>query len=89
MIHPDDDVYEGPGSNYEYCRFHPGQVVSNGMFDAPCGACEAAGDDWAEAWERNPENPERRYCGTDAPPVARWYSWPSAGCLDVDDPIPF
>jgi hypothetical protein len=31
-----------PGSDYEYCRFHPTEVISNGMFDAPCGGCEAA-----------------------------------------------
>lgn len=25
---------------YTYCRHHPSQVISNGMFDAPCGGCE-------------------------------------------------
>lgn len=24
-----------------YCPRHPGSVISNGMFDAPCGACES------------------------------------------------
>jgi len=33
-----------PGSDYEYCRFHPTEVISNGMFDAPCGGCEASMD---------------------------------------------
>jgi hypothetical protein len=33
-----------PGSDYEYCRFHPTEVISNGMFDAPCGGCESEDD---------------------------------------------
>jgi hypothetical protein len=65
-IHPDDDCYDGPGSNYEYCKYHPSQVVSNGMFDAPCGACEAEGDDEAEKWEHNRDNPYRSHCGLSA-----------------------
>lgn len=30
-----------------YCPHHPAEVISNGTFDAPCGACEQAmeGDD--------------------------------------------
>jgi len=30
------------------CPRHPGEVTSNGMFDAPCGACESEIDDNAD-----------------------------------------
>jgi len=30
---------------YAYCPRHPSEVISNGMFDAPCGGCEAAYED--------------------------------------------
>ena len=36
--HERDAYY--PGSNYERCPHH-GEVISNGVFDAPCGGCEA------------------------------------------------
>jgi hypothetical protein len=26
--------------SYFYCEYHPREVVSNGVFDAPCAACE-------------------------------------------------
>lgn len=29
----------------ERCKRHPSYVISNGMHDAPCGACEAEMDD--------------------------------------------
>lgn len=50
-------------SDYIYCRWHPGQVVSNGMFDAPCGACENEMDQAAYEWEVSPDNPTRKLCG--------------------------
>lgn len=43
------------------CPHHPSVATSSddGMFDAPCGMCEAAG----EEWETDPENTTRSICG--------------------------
>jgi len=62
------------------CPRHPGERTSSddGMFDAPCGLCEAAEAEAAEAWQHDPGNDRRPFC---SPPV--WISpvgrWP-AGC---------
>jgi hypothetical protein len=81
------DMYR-PGSTYEYCKHHPSELVSDGMFDAPCGACERAGDEAQEAWEHDPSNPRRVYCGPEHGPWT--YDCPRfVRCVDVDDGIPF
>ena len=49
---------------YERCPRH-GCIISNGMFDAPCGGCEAEMDEADERWQFDPENPFRSHCGSD------------------------
>ncbi len=87
------------GDMYAYCRHHPTQIVSNGMFDAPCGACEGEGEDhanWSE-WKEElaasgptcddifaPWNPNR-YCRT--PHIMECYT--SQAVCAADDEIPF
>ena len=50
------------------CCHHPEVKTSSddGMFDAPCHKCEGAEMDAWEAWQSNPENPSRLYCGNEA-----------------------
>lgn len=74
------------------CPRHPGEVTSSpdGLFDAPCGLCEAKGEDAARNWEYDPENTRRVHCAL--PTVWTTTPWLTAAtCLDVpaDDEIPF
>jgi hypothetical protein len=76
------------------CPRHPGIATSDGfgLFDAPCGACEAEGEDAARNWQFDPENVHRAFCAEPAVWSAEPYSWRVATCLDVpaaDDEIPF
>jgi hypothetical protein len=73
-----------------HCPRHPHIQTSSddGMFDAPCYACEGEMADAAEAWECDPANPRRRYCGTwRARLVVAARTWDA--CMCVPDPIPF
>jgi hypothetical protein len=69
------------------CPIHGEQTSSpDGMFDAPCGACEGAMDDVAQAWECDPANDTRRYCG----PVTMLRATPWRGSARCEeDSIPF
>jgi hypothetical protein len=80
------DMYR-PGSTYEYCKHHPSELISDGMFDAPCGGCEAEMEDAAHAWEVDPANVTRKVCADERylSPLPR----SPVGCLDVEDEIPF
>ncbi len=74
--------------DYLYCPRHPGQIVSNGLFDAPCGACEGEMEDDYQRWQYDPTNAKRPYCQAEAYiPAQPWYG--AATCLDVPDDIPF
>jgi hypothetical protein len=46
------------------CPRHPGVKTSSddGMFDGPCHLCEGEEMDAYEAWQVDPENPQRKYC---------------------------
>lgn len=57
-----------------------------GLFDAPCGDCEAESDLAAELWEYDASNDRRRFCELPAP-VGRPRR--PTTCLDVDDGICF
>lgn len=77
------------------CPFHPGEKTSSddGMFDAPCRLCEGEQDDAYMAWQYDPENPRRPYCGL---PTGISYltvlfpPWNAKSCeASEDDDIPF
>lgn len=70
------------------CPHHPWVKTSSddGLFDAPCHVCEgdmAAAD---EAWDVDPENPQRLFCG-----VALYIGVPRVmvACDEPEDNIPF
>ncbi len=43
-------------TDYIRCSKHPSEIISNGLFDAPCGACEAAMEDDRYDEPPTPEN---------------------------------
>src|SRR5258708_1823341 len=84
--HLRDSEYQGDPRR---CPRHPHVATStpDGFFDMCCNICEGEMSDWAEEWDHDPANPQRRYCGDGR----RWFpTMPSRGyfaCLP--DPIPF
>lgn len=73
---------------YLYCSKHPREIVSNGLFDAPCGVCEGEEEESYQEWQYDSANPERPFCRKEAYlPMFPWMR--GATCLDVEDPIPF
>lgn len=48
MDEAEELLYESGADCYVRCPHHPSEIISNGMFDAPCGGCEAAMDDFRE-----------------------------------------
>ena len=82
-------------SEYIYCPRHPSEPVSNGLFDAPCGACEYEMAEAAEEWEYDPANPKRTQCHMTPyiPNEPHW--WQARTCLYLgpapheEDDIPF
>lgn len=76
------------GDTYTRCPHHPSQIISNGMFDAPCGACEAEGD---AAYERAVEARVGGFCAfvqEYAHPCFTAESFAAAKAAEAD-PIPF
>jgi hypothetical protein len=79
---------KGTMGDYIYCERHPSQPISNGIFDAPCGACEYEMDQAAEAWLYDPQNTTRPYCKAGVyVPAYPWHG--AATCQDTEDDIPF
>lgn len=96
-VSPEEEAREdelGAYGDPRKCPRHPGEVTSDpfGLFDAPCGLCEAEGEDAARNWQFDPENTQRAFCAEPAVWSAEPYSWRVATCLDVpvaEDDIPF
>jgi hypothetical protein len=80
------------------CPRHPGEVTSSrdGMFDAPCGACEWAGQDEYEARrdgpslaEMTPAEREAELAGRRAEAEAEYHLRQMQARADADDDFPF
>jgi hypothetical protein len=69
-------------------RRHPTEPISNGIFDAPCGACESEMDQADEEWQYDPTNTTRTHCRMEPYLPAQPWDY-VATCLDVEDKIPF
>lgn len=71
------------------CPIHH-EIISNGVFDAPCCFCEGEGELEAMRWAYDPSNAHRPYCCI---PEAYYPHGELLGmsCLDVicQDDIPF
>ncbi len=89
-------MYEDHDSDYftdnlARCPHHPTEVISNGTFDAPCGACEGEElySSSARSSDRRSANPFRAVCSLreyGAPyGTPRW----DTSCNKEYDPIPF
>lgn len=75
--------------DYLYCERHPSVPISNGLFDAPCSACEGEQDEAWEAWQYDPANDQRPYCKL-TPYIPHEPRYTQARtCQDVEDDIPF
>jgi len=59
------DEYGAEFGDPRVCPRHPEVKTSSndGMFDADCGKCEYESYQEDQAWDHDPSNPERRYCG--------------------------
>lgn len=84
--HERDSQYTGDPRR---CPRHPHVKTSSddGMFDAPCGECEADMAQAAFEWDHDPENPKRPYCGIGTYIAVEPRNM--ARCTDTDDDIPF
>jgi hypothetical protein len=77
------------------CKYHPTIATSSpdGMFDAPCPACEFECSEAAAAWASDPNNPNRSDCALDLPYVIGRNAYRGiVSCLHwgpSDDEIPF
>ena len=94
------DPYEDERDDFAFygdarkCPRHPHVRTSSddGMFDAPCHVCEGEEDEALRAWDEDPTNPERRYCGGETIghahlPRPRYRQLVS--CDSVENEIPF
>lgn len=94
--HEEDTAY----GDARRCPRHPNVKTSSddGMFDCECLICENEMEDAADAWDCDPENPNRRQCGGEVNMLAGgMYPWSAScraatkACDEVidDEEIPF
>lgn len=90
--HEDDRESDSfPWDDLTRCPRHPREVISNGIFDAPCAACEGEADQESIKWEYE-HNPNRIMCSYPPDYLPLYIGLHGATCLDVpvpEDDIPF